>query len=227
MDVMSSRQYKKKKPFLKSSDQKEVDGYFNPISFSLLIFAIITISFITIRHITASFIPFAIVLISLGISALLGSIYVCDGYLPFKSEIPFFKDSIEILLFFIGILSLIAIVGITSYIFLEVIKFALSDLELYFYYGCAGVIEEAFFRHFLISFGYKIKKPYLMIIVSLIVFTLAHIVTYWEQLEMLLILLFGAIFFTIYFILYKDITVIMIAHIIINIISVGNLLVQA
>lgn len=126
-----------------------------------------------------------------------------------------------------GIVTCFVATGITFFLFQKIIRFSVSVEDLFLYYGSAAIIEEVFFRMFLISLFDKYNKKYLGVVFSSILFMLSHLVVYRESPEMLFITLFSGVIFSFYYIGYKDITIPMIVHMIINLIAVGNLLVQA
>lgn len=114
----------------------------------------------------------------------------------------------------------IAIIGIIQIILKVSFRLALSLTDLFMYFIATAIIEELFFRMFLVSFlQLKMRIKGLGIVVSAIIFMLFHIPAYWPSIEMLLAMFLGGCVFAISFLSSKDITVTMVAHLTINVLS--------
>ena len=181
---------------------------------------------------------FAGLLLLLGIIGFIGVLLVSEGKV-FKFQNYYLRNSDMFLIFILYIVGLLAILGFIWYILGSTLRYALSMTELYFYYIGAAIMEEMFFRFFLcgISKNYLIElrnkgrnkipesiENLLISIITALVFMLSHWSVYGNSLIGITAMFFGGIMFGMFYLHSKDISITMIAHIWVNIIAVGNLL---
>ena len=108
-----------------------------------------------------------------------------------------------------------------------IFRLTLTTEDLYMYYVAGAIIEEGMFRMFIVSFFMmKTKIKYVGIIISSVIFMVSHWSVYGQSPDMMLAVFLSGVMFGIFYVMSKDITITMIAHIIINLIAVGNLLLQ-
>lgn len=196
---------------------------FTPISFLLYIVAMFGELYITLKYFGSDpYANYSLFLFILGFISFGGIIYLNKGGV-IRFQYKFIKEpviwlfSIVFLMFSLAISWTIAKVGI---------RYALSDTDLYFYYISTAVIEEMFFRMFLCSL-LKIRFNLNVVVVILftsVLFMLFHIEAYMDKPYALVVMFFGGVMFSVFYLYTKDITVTMVAHVIVNIFAVGNLL---
>ena len=167
---------------------------------------------------------YSVLLFVLGTVAIIGMIWLTKGKF-ITYELPFMKDVLSGIVYFIAIGSLVAVIGIMMIILQASFRYALELVDVYFYYLAAAVIEEAFFRMFFISlFSQKYPNKRIGIIigvfVSSFIFMIAHWASYGHSLSLMLSMFFGGILFSAYYLVFKDITIPMLAHLIINLIVI-------
>jgi len=199
---------------------------FNPFSLLLLLFSLLAEIYLIVkyygREVTAYY---SILLFVLGTTALIGVIWLNKGNF-ITYELPFMKSGWEGGKYIFGIFSLMAVIGIMMVVLQATFRFALELIDTYFYYLCAAVIEEAFFRMFLLStFIAKIKNKIIGIVsgifISSLFFSIAHWSAYGYSVSLMLSMFFGGFIFSIYFLAFKDITITMLGHLLINFITVS------
>ena len=180
---------------------------------------------------------FAVVLLILGSIALIGILFIRREKIS-KLQNYYLQDS-EHLTYFIGaIAAIVALLSLSWIILGLMFRYALSVTELYFYYLGAAIMEELFFRFFLCGalkskiFGEMNKRlpenieNLIIAIISAIAFMLAHYEYYGESLMGMLSMFFGGIVFALFYLYTKDISITIIAHMIMNFIAVGALVAQ-
>lgn len=218
--MMRSRELSQKR---KNQDQEL--SRFTPISLFLTVIAILIMTYLMIKYYGQSWIPYAIILISFGVLGLFGIIILNKGVF-LNYDLKFLHGWKEAGIYFIAIISLYVIITVIWSIFGAFIRFSVSPMDLYFYYGSSAILEEVFFRMFIISIFNKYNKKYIGAIISSIGFWIAHFSTYGTSVQLALILICSGLAFSIYYIQFKDITIPMVAHMLINLTVVGNLLIQ-
>ena len=164
-------------------------------------------------------------LISFGVIGLIGIIILNRGAL-LNYDLKFLHGWKEAGMYFFAIFSLYVVITVIWSIFGALIRFSISLIDLYFYYGSSAILEEVFFRMFIISIFNKYKKKKVGAVVSSIGFWIAHFNTYGTSIPLALILICSGLAFSIYYIHFKDITIPMVAHLAINLTVVGHLLIQ-
>ena len=168
---------------------------------------------------------YSLLLLFLGIVSVSGAFWLNPK--AFVLNDYYLKDEKAGLQFFSLILGTMACVGMMQALLKVPFRLALSTTDLYLYFVASAIIEELFFRMFLIGiFETKTKLKWAGLFIAAFVFALFHIPTYWPNVEILLAMFLGGIIFGFFFVASKDVTITMIAHICINLIVVGSLLMQ-
>lgn len=202
----------------------------NPLALLLMSFALIAEIYLIVKYLGID--PYAIwsvVLLSLGCGALLGVLWLTKGKV-ITSELPFIKGTWPALKYVFGMFSLVALIALIDFLLQMSFRYALETIDIYFYYLAAAVIEEAFFRLFLINVFIwvlsrkigKIGAIVIGVLVSSIIFMLAHWSAYGTSPHLMMAMFFGGIAFSIYYLVFKDITITMLAHLLINFITVST-----
>ena len=195
----------------------------------ILIFASILIEFyLTWKYFGKDpYANYSLLLLFLGIIGLFGA-YWLNPVKLFDLKDYYLKDKVEGLRFLSLILITMVLVGGTMAFLNVSFRLALSTTDLYLYFLASAIIEELFFRMFLVGFfETKTKLKGVGIIVSAFIFAIFHFDAYGHSLEMMLAMFLGGIVFGIIYLLSKDITITMVAHLFINIIAVGSLIMVA
>jgi membrane protease YdiL (CAAX protease family) len=204
---------------------------FNPLSLFMMFGAVIAQIYIITKYPNADFIWYSYTLIAFALTDIVVLAILTRGDI-FYSKLPFTEPGIMPKLKYVfGIL--LPMFGILFFmmIFQTIEKLAVASEDLYLYYGASAILEEAFFRQLILSI-FSIKKKaepmYLWIgtLVSGVLFSLAHIFVYGQSLWLMLTMFFYGFILAITFIYIQDITVCMIVHLILNLIAVGNMLVN-
>jgi len=230
--VISLRMYKKQG---KKKLEKNIDFMkFNPISFLLFITALLIEIYLISKYGGSE--PstiYSIILFALGLVALIGLLWLNKGEILVREfPIKSLKDGVK---YIIGLLILIASITIMMLIVRVSFKLAMENIDIYFYYIAAAIIEEAFFRMFLISlFISKIPNKLfgliIGVLVSSLIFMLAHYSAYGQQVDLMLSMFLGGLTFSVFYIYFRDITITMWGHMIINLIvtyqQIGSILMQ-
>lgn len=197
---------------------------FSPISLLLFIFGIVGEAYITIKYIGKDpYANYSLILLILGVISFSGVLYLNKGQIRLQEK--YIKQPV---IWTSYIVFLMFILAVTWFVARTQLKYALSDTDLYFYYISTAIMEEMFFRMFLCSLlKIKFDTPVLIIIpFTAFLFMLIHIEFYGDQPVFLGVMFIGGLFFSIFYIYTKDITITMIAHILLNIYAVGNLLIS-
>jgi len=201
-------------------------------------------------HLTDPYGDFAGVLLVLGVIALAG-IVILRREKIIKIQYHYLQNIDRILLFIILIFALVAALGLIWFLMGALLRYGLSTTDLYFYFIGTAIIEELFFRMFLCGTLKKLldstKKHFprvakviaisvisgisfmtvellLISLVSGTVFAMAHVQAYGGYLPGMISMFIGGFTFSLFYLYSEDIGVSMTAHIIVNIIAVGNLL---
>ena len=231
--VYSMRIYKKQEN--KNKKRKQLDKsfmQFNAISLMFLSFALFIELYLIAKYSGISnFVPFSISLFSQGTAALIGIILINIANKTFflDKEFPI-QTGKQGAYYLIGIFSLFTLQMVVQAVVQIVFRLAMETVDIYFYYLAAAVIEEAFYRMFLISlivFVFsKINTEipefviiFVAMIISSFVFMMVHLSAYGERPDLLLAMFFVGMVLAIYYIIFKDITVPMIAHLLINLVA--------
>lgn len=205
---------------------------FNAISLMFLSLALFIELYLIAKYSGISdFVPFSISLFSQGTAALIGIILINIANKTFflDKEFPI-QTGKQGAYYLIGIFSLFTLQMIVQAVVQIVFRLAMETVDIYFYYLAAAVIEEAFYRMFLISlivFVFsKINTEipefviiFVAMIISSFVFMMVHLSAYGERPDLLLAMFFVGMVLAIYYIIFKDITVPMIAHLLINLVA--------
>jgi membrane protease YdiL (CAAX protease family) len=203
---------------------------FNPLSLLMIFGALLAQVYIITKYPNAEFIWYSYTLIAFGLIDIIGLAILTRGDI-FYSKLLFTEPGITPKAKYIfGIILPLLGILIVMMVFQTVEKLAVSDEDMYLYYGASAILEEAFFRMFIISI-FSVKKSdkrylYIGAFVSALLFSLAHIVVYGHSIFLMLTMFFYGLILAIAFIFVQDITVCMIVHLILNLIAVGNMLVQ-
>ena len=205
---------------------------FNAISLMFLSLALFIELYLIAKYSGISdFVPFSISLFSQGTAALIGIILINIANKTFflDKEFPI-QTGKQGAYYLIGIFSLFTLQMVVQAVVQIVFRLAMETVDIYFYYLAAAVIEEAFYRMFLISlivFVFsKINTEipefviiFVAMIISSFVFMMVHLSAYGERPDLLLAMFFVGMVLAIYYIIFKDITVPMIAHLLINLVA--------
>lgn len=202
---------------------------FNTISLLFSILAFCIELYLVLKYFTlTAWALYSSVLIVLWVISFLGIVVLNqeEGEILVKHSFERERDSITGLLIYISmILITIAAIGILNWIFGYFIRFAMETTDLYLYYIAAAIIEEQFFRMFLISAFERYNLAGIGILVQAFAFMFAHWEVYSNSVYTLIITLVAGLVFGMVYYSAKDISITMSAHIIINLIAVGSLLV--
>jgi len=179
---------------------------------------------------------FAVLLLSLGIIGIMGVLLIQRGKF-FKLQNYYLESTKKMLMFLIFTFLIVVILGVSWFLLGSLLKYALEPIELYFYYLGAGIMEEVFFRMFLCGllktqvanrFNRQLPDALENIIIAVItatVFMLSHITSYGGDVAEMSTMFVGGVVFTMFYLYTKDISITITAHVIINFIAVGNLLI--
>jgi len=180
---------------------------------------------------SSAYVPFMISLFLQGAFGFAGIIILnlFNKEVFLEKEFPF-KDGKQGLYYLIGILSLFLFQMIVQTVVQVVFRLAMEPIDIYFYYLAAAVIEEIFYRMFLISLimflfsriNARIPEfimTFLAMIISSFIFMLVHISAYGERPDLLAAMFFVGMVLATYYILFKDITVPIIGHLLINLLA--------
>ena len=225
--IKSERERKKEGKGTEQKNSKLLVS-FTPISLLLAIVALVGELYITVKYIGKdNYANYSLLLLFLGIIAIVGVFYLNkerNDKIQFQYQ---FMEEPVMWIFYIAFIVLI--LSISWAIAKITVRFALSTTDMYFYYISTAVIEELFFRMFLCSF-LKLKinlHPAIVVLISSLLFTLIHIEAYYNKPYALVVMCVGGLVFSISYLKFKDITIPMVAHVIINLVAVGNLLMVA
>lgn len=199
---------------------------FSSISLILSVVAIVIEGYLTWSYFGKdAYANYSLLLLVLGIVSVSGAYYLNPKVFVLNDY--YLKDAKESMRFFTLILATMACVGVMQALLKLTFRLALTTSDLYLYFVASAIIEELFFRMFLIGFfETKTRLKWMGVFISAFIFMLFHIPAYWPSVEMLLAMLLGGLLFGLFFLASKDITITMIAHICVNLIVVGSLLIQ-
>ena len=222
--VMSKRALRRKNIYSREASSLSTSRI-NPLGLLMLSFALLSEIYLIGKYIgkeTSAY--YSILLFGLGTVALIGMIWLTKGKF-ITYELPFMKDIWAGLVYILAIGSLVAVIGVMQVILKTSFRYALELVDVYFYYLAAAVIEEAFFRMFFISLfiqKYPNKRigPIMGVLLSSFIFMIAHWASYGQSLPLMLSMFFGGLLFSAYYLAFKDITITMLAHLIINLIVI-------
>lgn len=210
------------------TDQKEESfAKYTPISLFLKITAIIIMIYLTTKYFGVNeWGNYTLMFSLMGIFSIVGVVWLNKGNI-IVLQMDYLKDSFKAVLFGVYIILLVFIIALIMFISQTIFRLTISTEDMYMYYVAGAILEEGLFRMFIVSFFMvKTKLKYLGIVISSIIFMLSHWAVYGQSPDMMLAVLLSGIMFGIFYVISKDITITMIAHIIINLIAVGNLLLQ-
>ena len=222
--VMSKRALRRK--YSSSSGVSSLStSRINPLGLLMLSFALLSEIYLIVKYIgKETSVYYSMLLFGLGTIALIGMIWLTKGKF-ITYELPFMKDIWAGLVYILAIGSLVAVIGVMQVILKTSFRYALELVDVYFYYLAAAVIEEAFFRMFFISLfiqKYPNKRigPIMGVLLSSFIFMIGHWASYGHSLTLMLSMFFGGLLFSAYYLAFKDITITMLAHLIINLIVI-------
>lgn len=236
--VYSMRIYKKQAN--KNKNQKQLDKsfmQFNVVALTIFSLALFVELYLINKYAGISnFVPYSISLFLQGTVALIGIILINVAIKQFflDKEFPI-QTGRQGFYYLIGILSLFILQMVVQAVVQIVFRLAMEPIDIYYYYLAAAVIEEVFYRMFLISLIVFIFSKinteipefviiFVAMIISSFVFMMVHLSAYGERPDLLLAMFFVGMVLAIYFIIFKDITVPMIAHLLINLVATGLML---
>lgn len=202
---------------------------FSAISLILSVIALVIEGYLTIKYFgTDPYANYALLLLFLGLIGISGAYWLNPKSL-FVLNDYYLKDVEKTGQFIVSILMTILCIAIIQVVLKTTFRLALSLTDLLMYFIASAIVEELFFRMFLVSyFKLKTRLKSFGIVISAFVFMLFHIPTYWPSVEMLSAMFLGGCVFGAAFLLTKDITAGMIAHLTINtisfVVSTGGLL---
>lgn len=197
------------------------------LSFSLGAMALAILTYLGFRHLNdideygQSWGKFALFQAALCLVGLIGTLLIVENkILPDK----FRSISIDT-----GIRALIILTCSMISQYIVKTQLSVSTTEKALYYLFAGIGEEMFFRLFLIETIKKISgntpsSKALGIIFSSLAFTAIH-VNYYNNFPQLMAVFVGGLILSIFYVVWSDITANMLAHFLLNLIAVGNVLV--
>jgi hypothetical protein len=184
----------------------------------------------------SNFVPYSISLFIQGAVALAGIILIniASKQLFLDTEFPI-QTGKQGFYYLIGIVSLFVLQTVVQAVVQIVFRLAMETIDIYYYYLAAAVIEEVFYRMFLISLIVFIfskinaKIPefvviFVAMIISSFIFMMVHISAYGERPELLLAMFFVGMVLAIYYIIFKDITVSIMGHLLINLAATAIML---
>ncbi len=229
--VYSMRIYKKhvkkEKPEIDKSFMK-----FNVVSLMFLLFSLfIELYLISKYYGREAYVPFSISLFLQGAGALVGMILLnkANKETFLDKEFPI-QTSRQGGYYLAGIFSLFILQMVIQAVAQTVFRLAMETIDIYFYYLAAAVIEEALYRMFLISLIVFIfsksntKIPefviiFIAMIFSSFVFMTVHFSAYGQRPDLLVAMFFVGVVLSIYYLIFKDITVPMLGHLLINLLA--------
>ena len=226
------KQIKKERPEIDKSFMK-----FNMVSLMLLSFALfIELYLISKYYGREAYVPFCISLFLQGVGALVGMILLnkANNEPFFDKEFPF-QTAKQGGYYLAGIFSLFILQMVVQAVAQTVFRLAMETIDIYFYYLAAAVIEEALYRMFLISLIVFIfskintKIPefvviFIAMIFSSFIFMMVHFSAYGQRPDLLMAMFFVGIVLSIYYLIFKDITVPMLGHLLINLLATALML---
>ena len=227
-EVLTKRLVKKKGN--RNDDRSLAFAKFNPLSLLLLLVAIFIMIYITSKYLGSDlYANYSLLLTVLGLSAILGLFVLNEGDI-LDQRIRYIEDPWETIKFFgysfliFGLLAVIQVVTQLSF------RLALSTTDLFFYFLAAGIIEEAFFRMFLLRVFIKyFRDPYGKIVGTLtssIIFMSAHLGAYGNNFPVLLSMFFFGVFLCGTLLAFNDVTPNMVGHMAFNLYSIGTILMR-
>lgn len=202
---------------------------FSPISLLFTIIGISGVGYIAWKYLGSdAYGPYALVLLLLGLISV-GCIISLNSKKSLKFNDRFdFSDFSSLLEFTTWVLLTILSIEIAIWLLQMTVRWSLSPTDLMFYYVSAAIIEELFFRMVLCG-AFKTQTNLHNITIALfaaIPFGMVHWEAYSGDFLMLFTMYIGGVIFSLIYLYTKDITVTMTAHAIINIITVGTLIIQ-
>lgn len=218
----------RKKGLIKSNEKELIK--FSTISLILVSLALAIECYITMKYLgTDPYANYSLLLVFLGFIGVTGSYWMNPDL--FSRNDHYLTNSTQSLKFMSYILGVMAMTGVMMFSLQASFRLALSTSDLYLYHLASAIIEELFFRMFLINFFNKMfNKKYnftiFSIIFSSLLFGLAHVLSGYG-IELIIAMFFGGLIFSMAYLFSRDITVPMLAHAFINIIVVGIMVYNA
>jgi membrane protease YdiL (CAAX protease family) len=211
---------------------REYDIKITPIAILLMIFCFIALPYIAIHYTGESeYSEYSWILIILGVFGLVFTmiIVILKKDIKIKITNPYLDKPLTYIFYVV----IIIFANSLFWFIAEKLRYGLSDVDYFFYFMSTGVIEEIVFRLFLctfiiaaLSYFKKLNKNIIKIIAVLLsafIFAIAHIYSYQTPTE-LAIMFLGGLVFGGFYVWKRDITITMLAHIIINFIATWNFL---
>lgn len=224
----------------------DLERYFqlNIVSALLFVFAFISLSYLTYKYIGKDpYGDFALVLIILGSIGMgigiISKIIHQKALLTFQDKYLNLQDDISLMMWGACVVGICALLGIVWWFLGSTLRYALSREEIYFYFISAAIMEEIFFRYGLCGvmkvelfprLHLELGDHFENITISLItafIFMLSHWEYYGGSQIGMAAMFIGGIIFAIVYLYTKDISISMVAHVIVNLIAVGHLLMTA
>lgn len=208
-----------------TKQKEESFAKFTPISLFMLLSALLIEFYLTLKYYGVNeYGDYTLLLLVLGILGFIGIIWLNKGNI-LVLRMDYLQDGFKAVLFIFYIIILVFIIALLMFISQMVFRLTISTEDMYMYYIAGAIIEETVFRMFLVSFFMiKTKIRYFGIIISSVIFMFSHWEVYGQSPDMMIAVLLSGIMFGLFYIMSKDITITMIAHVIINLIAVGNIL---
>jgi len=202
-----------------------------PIAILLILFCFIALPYIAIRYAGESeYSDFSWFLIFLGVISLIFTLLIVIFKRDLKVKItnPYLDKPLTYIFYVV-----IIVFANSLFWFIARLRLGLSDVDYFFYFMSTAVVEEIVFRLFLctlitaaLSYFKKLNNVIINIIsvlISAFIFAVAHIYSYQTPSE-LAVMLLGGLIFGLFYVWKKDITITMLAHVIINFIATWNFL---
>lgn len=201
---------------------------FSPVSLLFTIFGLFGVGYIALKYLGSDrYGDYGLILLILGLISIV-CIIALNSRKSLKLNNRFdFSDFSSLLTFTIWVFALIFSLELAILSLQLTVRYSLTPSDLMFYYVSTAIIEELFFRMVLCGF-FKIYTKLHNIWIALLAaipFGMVHWEAYSGNLLLILTMYVGGIIFSLFYLYTRDITVTMTAHMIINIITVGTLII--
>jgi membrane protease YdiL (CAAX protease family) len=203
-----------------------------PIAILLMIFCFISLSYIAIQYAERSeYSGYSWTLILLGAICLVFTfiIVILKKEIRIKITNPYLDKPLTYIFYVV----IIVFANSLFWFIAEKLAYGLSGVDYFIYFMSTGVVEEIVFRLFLctliiaaLSHFKKLNNTVINVItvvISALIFAIAHIYSYNTPTELAIMFLGGLVFGSFY-VWKRDITITMLAHMIINFIATWNFL---
>lgn len=202
---------------------------FSPISLLFAIIGLSGVGYITMKYYgTDAYGDYGLVLLLMGLISVSCIIFLNSRHsLKFNNRFDF-SDFTSLLEFTTWVLLLILSIEIAIWLLQITVRWSLTPTDLLFYYVSAAIIEELFFRMVLCGF-FRTQTTLHNITIALLAaipFGMVHWEAYNGNFLMILTMYVGGVIFSLFYLYLKDISITMTAHVLINLITVGTLIIQ-